>query len=163
MSIHWPTCCFMTHVSRGHVYLCSPQHPGFVQTLYRLPRPLSSYSGNLIHCTFTHHGERCFSHLPIDQRTKLLLGKSNMSNFAMMNTKYYTWHTQHIIHDVFWHTTYCWRPRVGSEDHVGWTTLGSQQTHWNRRPSHTNKFVTRWVANRPRMPITRPRDFGSSI
>ena len=128
MSIHWPTCCFMTHVSRGHVYLCSPQHPGFVQTLYRLPRPLSSYSGNLIHCTFTHHGERCFSHLPIDQRTKLLLGKSNMSNFAMMNTKYYTWHTQHIIHDVFWHT-----------QHIVEDPGSGAKTTWGELP---------WVPNR---------------
>ena len=49
------------------------------------------------------------------------------------------------------------RPRGGK------ATSGSHQTLRNRRPSHTNNFMTRRVANRLGTPITRPRDLGSSV
>jgi len=130
------------------------QTPPPLEFLFRWSHPLYLYpSWRTVFLAFTHR--------PKDQT---FVGEIKHVQFChdehnilhMTYTTYNTW-------CVVTYTTYCCRPRVRSEDHVGWTTLGSQQTHWNRRPSHTNKFVTRWVANRPRMPITRPRDFGSSI
>ena len=50
------------------------------------------------HCTFTHHGQWGFSHLPIGQRIKLVLWKSNAQFY---HDEHNIWHITCDIHNIY--------------------------------------------------------------